>query len=74
MNRGPELTVEERRVLQAKLADLRIEHRDLDDAIVRLEAEVVRDELQVRRIKKRKLILKDQIAWVERQLEPDSLA
>ena len=74
MNRGPELTVEERRVLQAKLADLRIEHRDLDDAIVRLEAEVVRDELQVRRIKKRKLLLKDQIAWVERQLEPDSLA
>ena len=74
MNRGPELTVEERRVLQAKLADLRIEHRDLDDAIVRLEAEVVRDQLQVRRIKKRKLLLKDQIAWVERQLEPDSLA
>ena len=74
MNRGPELTVEERRVLQAKLADLRIEHRDLDDAIVRLEAEVPRDELQVRRIKKRKLLLKDQIAWVERQLEPDSLA
>ncbi len=74
MNRGPELTVEERRVLQAKLADLRIEHRDLDDAIVRLEAEVPRDQLQVRRIKKRKLLLKDQIAWVERQLEPDSLA
>jgi hypothetical protein len=74
MNRGPDLTVEERRVLEAKLADLRVEHRDLDDVITRLEVEAVRDELQIRRIKKRKLVLKDQISLLERQLGPDLLA
>jgi hypothetical protein len=74
MNRGPDLTVEERRVLEGKLADLRVEHRDLDDVITRLEAEPVRDELQIRRIKKRKLVLKDQISIVERHLGPNLLA
>ncbi len=74
MSLGPELTDEERRAFEAKLISLRIEHRDLDDIIIRLEAKAVRDELQVRRIKKRKLLLKDQISWIERQLDPDSLA
>lgn len=74
MNRGPDLTVEERRVLEGKLADLRVEHRDLDDITTRLEAEPVRDELQIRRIKKRKLVLKDQILLLERQLGPNLLA
>ncbi|MSQ18976.1 MAG: DUF465 domain-containing protein [Betaproteobacteria bacterium] len=74
MNRGPDLTVEERRVPEGKLADLRLEHRDLDDVITRLEGEPVRDELQIRRIKKRKLVLKDQISLLERQLGKDPLA
>jgi hypothetical protein len=74
MNRGPELTDEERRGFAAKLASLRIEHRDLDDVITKLESAPDRDELQIRRIKKRKLLLKDQIMWIERQLDPDSLA
>jgi hypothetical protein len=74
MNRGPDLTIEERRVLEGKLADVRLEHRDLDDVITRLEAEPVRDELQIRRIKKRKLVLKDQISILERQLGPNLLA
>ena len=74
MSPGPELSDEERRAFEAKLASLRIEHRDLDDVTTKLEAEPDRDELQVRRIKKRKLLLKDQIRWIERQLDPDTLA
>ncbi len=74
MSAGPELSDEERRGLEAKLASLRIEHRDLDDVITELELAPDRDELQIRRIKKRKLLLKDQIRWIERQLDPDTLA
>lgn len=68
------LTVEERRQHEARLADLRIEHRDLDQAIERLDADPVGDQLTLRRLKKRKLLLKDEIAWLERTLDPDLLA
>ena len=61
-------------MLELKLAELRLEHRDLDDVIHRLEATPVHDQLQLRRLKKRKLAIKDQISWVERQLDPDELA
>jgi hypothetical protein len=61
--------------LFAQLQELRQEHRDLDDAIARLEeAPAPADELLLRRMKKRKLQLKDRIAVVERLLEPDELA
>jgi hypothetical protein len=60
--------------LIAQLHELRVEHRDLDEAINRLEAEPTLDELLLRRMKKRKLHLKDRIAVVERLLEPDELA
>jgi hypothetical protein len=60
--------------LLAQLLELRTEHRDLDLAIARLEATPPTDELMLRRMKKRKLHLKDRIAVVERLLEPDELA
>ena len=49
-----------------KLRQLRIEHRDLDEVISRLSLDVHIDELQLKRLKKRKLMLKDQIARLER--------
>lgn len=54
-----------------KLRELRIEHRDLDDVIIRLTMDVYVDELQLRRLKKRKLLLKDQITKLESELIPD---
>jgi hypothetical protein len=54
-----------------RLIELKVEHRDLDGAIERLEGDRARDELQIRRLKKRKLVLKDQIAWLESKLIPD---
>ncbi|MDT3671850.1 MAG: DUF465 domain-containing protein [Aromatoleum sp.] len=60
--------------LQARLAELRAEHRDLDDAIARLTGAPQDDELLLRRLKKRKLALKDRISMIERMLEPDEPA
>jgi hypothetical protein len=54
-----------------RLVDLRVEHRDLDQAIGRLFETVAADELQLRRMKKRKLLLKDMIARLESRLIPD---
>lgn len=54
-----------------KLRELRIEHRDLDDVIHRLQMDLYVNEVQLRRLKKRKLILKDQIARLESGLIPD---
>ena len=54
-----------------KLRELRIEHRDLDDVIIRMSMDVYVDELQLRRLKKRKLLLKDQITKLESELIPD---
>lgn len=61
-------------MLTERLITLQLEHRDLDHAIRQLESAPPRDELQVRRMKKRKLVIKDQIVWLERQLEPDEPA
>jgi hypothetical protein len=60
--------------LRAKLAELRLEHRDLDDVISRLSESSPFDQLQLRRLKKRKLVLKDMIAHIESQLLPDIIA
>jgi hypothetical protein len=54
-----------------KLRSLRIEHRDLDEVISRLSMDIHIDELQLKRLKKRKLALKDQIMKLESQLIPD---
>jgi hypothetical protein len=54
-----------------RLRKLRIEHRDLDDVIHRLALDLYVDQVQMRRLKKRKLMLKDQIARLESQLIPD---
>jgi len=60
--------------LRKRLATLRIEHRDLDAAIHALRQAGSTDELQIARLKKRKLALKDQISAVEDQLLPDIIA
>ena len=54
-----------------KLRQLRIEHRDLEEVISRLSMDIHIDELQLKRLKKRKLALKDQIMKLESQLIPD---
>ncbi|MDE1923791.1 MAG: DUF465 domain-containing protein [Gammaproteobacteria bacterium] len=54
-----------------RLRQLRIEHRDLDDIISRLSMDFKVDEVQMKRLKKRKLLLKDQITRLESQLIPD---
>ncbi len=59
---------------QARLALLRTEHRDLDDAIEALRATVCPDQLQIARLKKRKLRLRDEIAVLEDLLVPDIIA
>jgi hypothetical protein len=64
----------EQEILQQKLASLRIEHRDLDDVIARIGEQAPYDQLQLQRLKKRKLALKDQIARMESRLLPDIIA
>jgi len=54
-----------------RLRQLRIEHRDLDQVIERLSLDMRSDELQLRRLKKRKLLLKDQIQRLQSQSIPD---
>jgi len=57
--------------LMQRLVALQIEHRDLDDVIRRLSEDPGRDQLQLTRMKRRKLLLKDQIARLERAIDPD---
>ena len=68
------MTDEEEQALKAKLAQLREEHRDLDSAIAAMAASPTRDQLQLTRLKKRKLQLKDQIQQIEDSLLPDIIA
>jgi hypothetical protein len=64
----------EERDLREELVGLRAQHRELDDEIVALEQAGTVDQLLIRRLKKRKLTLKDQITAVEDQLTPDIIA
>lgn len=57
-----------------RLAELQSEHRDLDDVIARLGERAPVDQLQIQRLKKRKLILKDEMMRIESQLLPDIIA
>ena len=61
----------ENRALREHITELRVEHRDLDEAIHRLAADVGADQLRLTRLKKRKLLLKDAIARLESSLIPD---
>ncbi len=63
----------DRDALLRRLHELRSEHRDLDTVIARLEGTGI-DQLQLQRLKKRKLRLKDEISWAESQLLPDITA
>jgi hypothetical protein len=65
---------EERTEIEARIAALDVEHADLDDIIERLAGLPAQDEMQLRRLKKRKLLLKDQIALLRARLVPDILA
>ena len=60
--------------VKAKLAELELEHRDLDDVINRLIGETDFDQIKVGRLKKRKLALKDQIVTLRGRLIPDIIA
>jgi hypothetical protein len=57
--------------LMQRIVQLTLEHRDLDDVIERMSFRRDVDALQVTRLKRRKLLLKDQIAWLQRELDPD---
>lgn len=61
-------------MLRRKLAELTTEHRDLDDVIARLQDGQPFDQLRLQRLKKRKLMLKDQIAQIQSKLLPDIIA
>jgi len=60
--------------VRRKLEDLKIEHRDLDEVIARLSQDAPFDQLALKRLKKRKLALKDHIAMLESSLVPDIIA
>lgn len=64
-------TVETIEAIERRIIELKQEHRDLDQAIGVLVATPIHDELQLKRLKKRKLLLKDQISFLDGQLTPD---
>jgi hypothetical protein len=68
------LSEEEKAQIHQRLQALEIEHHDLDDVIDRLAIDPGQDRLQLQRLKKRKLKLKDEIAWLESRLLPDIIA
>ncbi len=68
------MTREDERELRAQLARLQQEHRDLDAAILALESVPGSDILQIQRLKKRKLQLRDRIIVIEDELTPDIIA
>jgi hypothetical protein len=60
--------------IKARLEQLRSEHRDLDELIARITEESPFNQLEIQRLKKRKLVLKDLIAKLENRLVPDIIA
>lgn len=73
-NNGDPMPIVDQRELRRKLFEKRSEHRDLDDIIARISEQVPFDQLQMQRLKKRKLMLKDEISRLEDQLLPDIIA
>ena len=68
------LTEEEKAQIRERLQVLELEHQDLDDVIGRLAADPSQDRIQLQRLKKRKLVLKDQIQRLRARLIPDIIA
>jgi len=68
------LTEEEKAQIRERLQLLELEHHDLDDVIDRLASDPAQDRLQLQRLKKRKLVLKDQIQRLRARLIPDIIA
>jgi len=64
----------EKEELRRRLKALKSEHRDLDDVIARISNEAPFDQLQIQRLKKRKLVLKDEISRLEDLIVPDIIA
>ena len=69
-----DMTNEDERELEAELTRLQQEHRDLDAAIDALHQSPAPDLLRLQRLKKRKLLLRDRIAFIEDQITPDIIA
>jgi hypothetical protein len=67
-------SVPDQAALQAELTRLKLEHKDVSDAVDALEALGQADQLQIRRFKRRKLMLKDRISQLEDQMTPDIIA
>lgn len=65
------LTDEERAQIESRILALEVEHQDLDDVILRISEHPTQDQLQLRRLKKRKLLLKDTINRLRARLVPD---
>lgn len=68
------MQTEQMEEIKQRIVELGVEHRDLDEVIARLTSDPSPDELQLRRLKKRKLWLKDEIARLQMQITPDILA
>ena len=68
------LSADEEARIRSQLAALREEHQDLDDSVHALESMPMADQLQIARLKKKKLTLRDQIAKLEDKLTPDIIA
>lgn len=68
------LTDEEKSQILARIHALEVEHSDLNEIIDRLAQDPIQDQLQLRRLKKRKLLLKDQISLLKNRLIPDIIA
>lgn len=66
--------IEEQQQLRSRLHTLESEHRDLDDVIERLADDKPFDQLKLQRLKKRKLVLKDEITLIRSQILPDIIA
>ena len=64
----------EKEVLSKQLEELRGQHRELDEVIARLSEEAARNPIELQRLKKRKLMLKDQITAIEDEILPDIIA
>ena len=69
-----QLTDDEKEQIRARITALEVEHSDLDYIIATLSQDPIHDQLRLRRLKKRKLMLKDQIAMLKDRLIPDIIA
>ena len=69
-----QLTDDEKEQIRVRITALEIEHSDLDYIIATLSQDPIHDQLRLRRLKKRKLMLKDQIAMLKDRLIPDIIA